>query len=178
MRLEDNVLRSRLNTLIASIPDFQAAVGLEIRYHRCCWRRYVGLSDNKPLSDESIQHVQGVNLRQDQTLFFFRHVRQVIFEAHEFRTLQSLLQDYKRITSNHGHNSIVICSYVKGILIKEFAEDIGFHEHSLKKVSELVYDKTSASSYVEAAISSLDISNDQLLKNVAMQLKDLRQQER
>jgi len=30
VRLEDNVLRSRLNTLIASFPDVQAAVGLEI----------------------------------------------------------------------------------------------------------------------------------------------------
>jgi len=80
-------------------------------------------SDNKPLSDESTQHLQGVNLREAKTLFC-HPVRHVIFEAHEFRTLQSLVQDYKSILSNHGHNSIVKFSYVKEIIIKEFAEDI------------------------------------------------------
>ena len=78
------------------------------------------VSDNKPLSDESTQHLQGVNLRQAKTPFF-HHVRQVIFEAHEFRTLQSLVQDYKSISSNCGQNSNIKFSYVKEILIKEFA---------------------------------------------------------
>jgi len=74
------------------------------------------VSDNKPLSDESTQHLQGVNLRQAKTPFF-RHIHQIIFEAHVFRTLQSLVQDYKSISSNRGHNSIVKFSYVKEILI-------------------------------------------------------------
>jgi len=142
-------LRLRLNTLIASIPDCETAFGLEIRYHHSCWRRYI--SDHKPLSDESTQHLQGVNLREAQALFFHR-IRQVIFEDHVFRTLQSLLQIYKRIISNHGHNSVVKSSYLKEILIKEFGEDIGFHECSQKNVSELVYDKTAVGTYVEAAV--------------------------
>ncbi|KAG0727462.1 hypothetical protein GWK47_034598 [Chionoecetes opilio] len=62
VRLENDVMRLRLYTLIASIPDSQTAFWLEIRYHRSCWRKYV--SDHKPLSDESTQHLQRVNLRE------------------------------------------------------------------------------------------------------------------
>ena len=129
------VLRSRLNTLIASLPDCQTVLGLEIRYHRSCWRRCV--SDFKPLSDESTEHLQDVNIREALVLFF-HHIRQVIFKDHEFRTLQSLLQDYKRIISNHGHSSIVKSNYLKEILINEFVEDIGFHERIQKNASQLV----------------------------------------
>jgi len=169
VRLEDEVMRLRLDTLIASIPDSQTAFGLEIRYHRACWRKYV--SDHKPLSDESTQHLQRVNLREAQALFF-HHIRQVIFKDHEIRTLQGLLQDYKRIISNHGHNSVVKSSYLKEILVNEFGEDIGFHERIQKNVSELVYDTTAAGTYIEAAISSLGVSNDQLVMNVAARLKE------
>jgi len=44
-------------------------------------------------------------------------------DDHELCTVQSLLQDYKRIISNHGHNSIVKSSYLKEIFIKEFGEE-------------------------------------------------------
>lgn len=169
IHLEDNVLRSRLNTLIASIPDCETAFGWEIRYHRGCWRDFI--THAKPLSDESVQHLQGVNLREAQAIFF-NHVRQVIFEDHEFRTVQSLLQDYQRIISNHGHYSKVKSSYVKDILMKEFEEDIGFHQRSQKNASELVFDKTAAGTYVEAALSSFGISDDQLVKNVAVRLRE------
>ena len=107
------------------------------------------VSDNKPLSDKSTQHLQGVNLRQVKTPFF-HHVRQVIFEAHEFRTLQSLVQDYKCISSNRGQNSIVKFSYVKEILIKEFAEDIGFPTAAWKScinaIRVLSFDRKTSSS--------------------------------
>lgn len=109
VNLEDEVMKERLDTLIVSIPDSQTAFGVEIRYHRRCWHKYV--SDHKPLSEDSIQHLQRVNLREAQVLFF-HHVRQVIFRDHEIRTLQSLLHDYNRIISNHGHNSIVKSSYL------------------------------------------------------------------
>ena len=76
----------------------------------------------------------------------------MIFEDHEIRTLQELLVDYQRITSNYGHFSTVKSSYLKEILIKEFAEDIGFHERIQKNVSELVYDSRAAGTYLEAAL--------------------------
>ena len=56
VRQEDEAMRKRLDTLIASIPDAQTAFGIEIRYHRGCWRKY--LSDYKPLTDDSAQHLR------------------------------------------------------------------------------------------------------------------------
>jgi len=107
------------------------------------------VSDNKPLTDESTQHLQGVNLREAKTPFF-HHVRQVIFESQEFRTLQSLVQDYKSISSNRGHNWIVKFSYVKEILINEFAEDIGFPTAAWKSCTNAIrvlsLDRTTSSS--------------------------------
>jgi len=82
--------------------DVNTAYGIEIRYHRTCWRKHV--SNHKPLTDESAQHLQWVNLREAQTLFF-DHVRQVIFVHHKFRTLQGLLNVYRRIISNYGHDN-------------------------------------------------------------------------
>ena len=103
---------------------------------------------------------------------FFHQVHQVIFQDHEFRTIQSLLSDYKRIISNFGYNSIVKSSYLKAILTKEFGDSIGFQERHQKNMSELVYDTTAGGTYVEAAMSSLGISDEQLLMNVARRLKE------
>lgn len=170
IQLEDVNMRERLNTLIASIPDSHTAFGVEIRYHRMCWRNYVSHPEQKQFTDENIQHLQHVNLREAQTLFY-HHVRQVIFNDHEIRTLQGLLQDYKRIISNHGHNPTVKSSFLKEILLKEFGNDIGFHKRIQKNASEVVYDTTAAGSYVEAILSLFGISRDQLVKNVAAGLK-------
>jgi len=68
--------------------------------------------------------------------------------------------------------TIVKSSYLKDIPIREFGDDIGFHERIRKNISELIYDKTAAGTYVGAAISSLGISNDQLVMNVALRLKE------
>ena len=102
--IEDDTVKQRLDALITSIPDAHTAFGLEIRYHRSCWRTYV--SDHKTLTEESAQHLQ------------------VIFEDHEFRTLQGLLKDYKRVVANYGHDPQVKSSYLKELLQKEFGESI------------------------------------------------------
>ena len=94
-----------------------------------------------------------------------------MFQDHELRTLQGLLNDYKRIISNYGHNSIVKSSYLKELLKKEFGESIGFHVRSQKNMSELVYDTTAGGTYIEAAMSSLGVSSDQLAMNVAARLR-------
>ena len=167
IHIVDKETRERLNTLIASIPDCYTAFGLEIRYHRKCWRDNV--SSVKPLTDENSQHLQHINLREAQVIFF-EIVQQIIFTDHEFRTLQSLLRDYIRIISNYGHNSNVKSSYVKDILIKEFGDHIAFYERQQRNLSDIVYDNKAAGSYVEAALLSLGISEDQLLKNVASRL--------
>jgi len=66
--LEDENMRHHLDTLITSIPDSRTAFGLEIRYHRGCWRQYV--SYQWPLSEENTEHLQGVNLREAQEISF------------------------------------------------------------------------------------------------------------
>ena len=63
--------------------------------------------------------------------------------------------DYKCITLNCGYYSTAKSSFLQKILIKEFGDDIVFHERSQKNVSELVYDTRAADLYLEAAISSL-----------------------
>ena len=60
---------------------------------------------------------------------------------------------------------------MKDILIQEFEEDIEFHRRSQQNVSEVVYDRRAAGTYVEAALSSLGISDDQLVRNVAVRLR-------
>ena len=79
-----------------------------------------------------MQHLQQVNLREAQALFLY-HVRQVVFQEHELRALQSLLNDYTRITSDYGHNSTVKSSFLKELLKNEFGEGIGFHQCNQKK---------------------------------------------
>jgi len=96
----------------------------------------------------------------------------VIFEDHEFWTLQGLLTDYKRIVANYGHDPQVKSSYLKELLQKEFGDSIGFHQRNQKNVSELVYDTSAGGTYVEAALSSLGVSNEQLIMNVAKRLKE------
>jgi len=59
---------------------------------------------------------------------------------------------------------------LKETLIKEFGQDIAFHEQRQKNASELVYDMRGTSSYLEAAISSLGVTDNQLVKNVAGQV--------
>ena len=61
VNLQDENMRHRIDTLITSIPDSRTAFGLEIRYHRGCWRMYV--SYQWPLSEDDTEHLQGVNLR-------------------------------------------------------------------------------------------------------------------
>ncbi|KAG0719553.1 hypothetical protein GWK47_050228 [Chionoecetes opilio] len=131
VRLENDVMRLRFDTLIAYIPDSQTAFGLEIRYHRSCWRKYV--SDHKPLSDVSTQHLQRVNLREAQALFF-HHIRQVIFKDHEIRTLQSLLQDY-----NPPVRSIasILTSYITG-KCTAFEINLSVLLHGLTRSKEIV----------------------------------------
>ena len=107
-----------------------------------------------------------VFLRQE---FFFRHVDSIIFNEHEIRSLQSLLAHYKRIVSDYGYEvGDVKSSYLKELLINEYQETTGFKERSEKNKSDWVYDVRGGGDYIEAAISSLDISDEQLLQNLAL----------
>lgn len=56
------------------------------------------------------------------------------------------------------------------MLIKEYGNGIGFHERREKNKSELVYDTKGGGDYVEAAINSLSITDEQLILNLAPRL--------
>ncbi|KAK5923098.1 hypothetical protein CgunFtcFv8_000100 [Champsocephalus gunnari] len=103
--------------------------------------------------------------------FFFRHVDSIIFTEREIRSLQSLLAEYKRIVGDYGYEvGDVKSSYVKGLLINEYQETIGFKERNQINKSQWVYDVGGGGDYIEAAISSLGISDEQLLQNLAQRL--------
>lgn len=104
---------------------------------------------------------------------FFDHVRAVIFKEHELRSLQSLLRDYNAIISRYGFpTSGVKSSYIKDILTREFEGKIGFHTRSQRNESDLVYDTSGGGSYIEAALSSIGVSSEQLVLNVAERVRN------
>ena len=166
--LQDDVMRERINRLIDSVTD---PFSTEIRYHHKCWLKYVG-SYQKMAVEEQHNMLNQVTFREAQTMFM-DHVRCVIFEEHEIRSLQSLLRDYKSIVGTYGFPiSGVKSSYVKEILLREFGDHIGFHQRLQKKQGEVVYDANGAVSYVDAAISSLGVGDQQLIENLAKRLRN------
>ena len=167
VHLEDQDMRDRLLTFIGSTSD---PFAVEIRYHRSCWRKYVS-SYTQTGKDDPILHLQHVRLSEAREIFF-KHVRTVVLEEHELRTLQSLLQDYVRILSNFGMNSsIVKSSTLKTLLQSEFQDRIAFHDRFQKNLSTLVYDTAAGGSYVEAAINCWGISDEQIIKTAAKRIK-------
>ncbi|KAL8590504.1 hypothetical protein ACOMHN_010940 [Nucella lapillus] len=162
-------MRDRINCLIDSAADDPFA--MEIRYHRKCWWKYVR-GFKKLSEDDKIPCMQNVSRREAQTMFF-DYVRTVIFQEHELRSLQSLLQDYNAIVSRYGFStSGVKSSFIKDILTKEFEGKIGFHSRPQMNQSDLVYNTSGGGSYIEAALSSIGVSSEQLVSNVAKRLKE------
>ena len=67
------------------------------------------------------------------------------------------------IMENYNHSVYgVKSSFLKTLLICEYGNSIGFHVHHQKNESEVVYDKRNSSSYVEAAISCIRITDKRL----------------
>ena len=117
-------------------------------------------------------HLQGVRLSEARNLFF-RHVDSVIFNEHEIRSLQSLLADYKRIVSDYGYPvGDVKSTYLKDLLICEYQDTVGFKDRTEMNKSEWVYDVRGGGDYIAAALSSLGISDEQLLRNLAPRLSE------
>lgn len=167
--LEDQTMRDRINCLIDFAGDEPYAH--EIRYHYKCWLKYIR-KYQKMCEDDKLPHMHNVTLREAQSIFF-DHVRTVVFVEHELRSLQSLLLDYGSIISRYGFpTSGVNSSYIKDILIREFQDKIGFHSHPQKSLSEIAYDTSVGGSYVELALSSIDIGSEQLVCNVAERFRD------
>ncbi|MES9879868.1 MAG: hypothetical protein ABW185_03205, partial [Sedimenticola sp.] len=165
--IEDGDLRNRLTQLVDSTTVLSDPFANDIMYHHACWLKHI---NHKTLRPDDEIHLQDVSLSEAKSLFY-RHVDSVIFNEHEIRSLQSLLMDYKRIVSDYGYAvGDIKSSYLKDMLINEYQETIGFKERTEKNKSEWVYDVGGGGDYIEAAISSLGISDEQLLQNLAPRL--------
>ena len=161
---EDWQLRDRLSHLIDSISDPFAT---SIMYHRSCWQKYI---THRSVCPDDIMHAQNVSLLDARSLFF-RHVDAVIFQEHEIRSLQTLLEDYKRIVGDFGYPvGDLKSSYIKELLIKEYHERIGFKERIEQNKSYLVYDVCGGGDYIESVLYSLKISDEQLIRNTAKRM--------
>lgn len=165
--IEDEELRDRLTQLVQSTTVLSDPFANDIMYHHACWQKYI---NHTKLKENDQMHLQNVSLSEARGLFF-RHVDLVIFTEHEIRSLQSLLTEYKRIVGDYGYAvGDVKSSYLKELLINEYQDTIGFKERHEMNRSEWVYDVKGGGDYIEAAISSLGISDEQLLQNMATRL--------
>ena len=165
--IEDEELRVRLTRLVESTAALSDPFANDIMYHPSCWMNNI---HNKQLKLDDAMHLQNVCISEARNLYF-RYVDSIIFTEHEIRSLQSLLADYKRIVGDYGYAvGNIKSSYLKDLLIMEYQETIGFKERSDKNMSEWVYDVSGGGDYIEAAISSLGISDEQLLQNLAPRL--------
>ena len=161
--LEDIEMKSRLVTFIAACTDPFAD---EIRYHPTCWRKYIR-STSDDYNSIPYQNVQRLEI--DQLMFI--HVRKVIFQDNEPRTLKGLLDDYNHLLLNHNFPKCERTSTLKSISEKEFGDTIGFHNRFQKNQSCIVYDVLKGSCYIEA-INAWGIFDDDLLRNVASRLRN------
>ena len=155
-------MKSRLDTFIASCRDIKVT---EVKYHRKCWGKYVSYRSTEE-NDNSVETNVNVNS------LFYDHVKTVIFDENEPRTLKGLLEDYNKLLTD---NMCPVCqktSVVKELLENEFGERIGFHSRSEVNQSWIVYDVSKGGSYIEAALKSWGIPSDDLLFNVAKRLKN------
>ena len=94
--IKDNTLRDRLNTLIDSTPDPFAT---EIWYHKSCIKKYFKPTYENP-NDEKMD-TQDTKVPEIDALFC-DHIKKIIIEWNEPRTLRSLLLDYQNIGKNFG----------------------------------------------------------------------------
>ena len=160
--LENVEMRRRISCLIDSTPDPFAA---DILYHNLCWLKYALMRNN-----EENYHTQNINIDDARNLFF-GHVDKVLFQEREIRSLQSLLSDYKLIVGDYGYDvGNIKSSYLKEILVKEYGQSIGFKERPQKNHSDWVYDVAGGGTYIDAAINSTGVSDEQLMKNLCGRL--------
>ena len=160
-------MRHRLESLVESTTALSDPSAMDIVYHVSCWKKYIPVK--RPNSSEAM-HLQNVCLSEAKSLFF-KHVDSVIFTEHEIRSVQSLLDDYKRIVGDYGYPvGNVKSSYVKDLLIEEYGDLIGFKERNEMNKSDWVYDVAGGGDYIQSAISSLGITDEQLLQNLAPRL--------
>ena len=154
-------MKSRLETFIASCTDPMAS---QVRYHKSCWMKYVCGGSQKKQEDYHVDENQAKEI-------FLNHVRNIIFEENEPRTLKGLLQDFNQILDDNDCEKCQRTSIVKEMLENEFGNRIGFHMRSQVNQSWIVFDVSKGGNFIEAALNSWGISDDDLLYNLAQRMR-------
>ena len=164
--IDDEKSRDRMVAFINSTSDRFAT---EIYHHESCWKKY--LRSTYDTSDLKTIHLQNIRL-PEMNQIFFEHVRNVIIELNEPRTLRSLLLDYQNITKKIGISiENMKSSKVKELIQETFGEEIGFHERYHKNESIIVFKRNAGGSFIEFAIYSWGISEEQILHTAAKRLR-------
>ena len=118
-------------------------------------------------------HLQSYVCLAEVRQLFLKHVHKVILDLNEPRTLQGLLLDYNNILHNFGYDeSSTKSGTIKQMIEKEFKNKIRFHDRFVKNTSIIVYNASAGGSYIEAAINSWGVSDEQLLNTVDRRLKE------
>ena len=163
-------MRDRILTVIANTTD---PFAVEIGYHGSCWKKYISQIYHEDKNSMQNIHLQSYVRLAEVREMFFKHVHRVILDLNEPRTLQGLLLDYNNIMHNFGYDeNITKSSTIKQMIVKAFKNKIGFHDHFVKNTSTIVYNASTGGSYIEAAINSWGVSDEQLLNTVARCLRE------
>ena len=156
--IDDSELKTRWQNLITGSTDLFVA---EIRYHPACWRKYISNTKDE-FEDLPYQNVQVQEVKQ----FFFNHVKNVILEENEPRTLKGLLEAYNKMLENYNFKKCERTLLLKEMLQKEFGQSICFHDRFQKHQRCIVFDVSKGGMYIEATINFWGISENNMLKNV------------
>ena len=163
-------MRDRILTVIANTTD---PFAVEIGYHRSCWKKYISQIYHEDKNSMQNIHLQSYVHLAEVCEMVFKDVHRVILDLNELRTLQGLLLDYNNIMHNFGYDeSITKSSTIKQMIVKEFKNKIGFHDRFVKNTSTIVYNASTGGSYIEAAINSWGVNDEQLLNTVARRLRE------
>ena len=161
-------MRDRITTLISSCTDPFAQ---EIYYHKYCWTTYI---TRNLYNDDYYNEPPSSTSKDDIQKMFLDHVKDVIIDRNEPRTLQGLLEDYNSLSEKFGSKNTLSqksTSHLKTLLETKFGTQIGFHERFHRNRSTIVYSAVEGGSFIECAINSWGIEDDQFINNFARFLK-------
>ena len=97
------------------------------------------------------------------TILMLNHVKEVIFESNEPKSLKSLLAEYNNLLTSYNMEGITRVTTIKEMLQEEFHERI--HKNKM-----IVYNKAECSPFIDVALHSFGISDEQLIYNVSTRL--------
>ena len=106
---------------INSCHDTYAA---EIRYHPMCWEKYITYKDR----DIPLQKVRQTEVR----ILMLKHVKEVIFQSNEPRSLKCLSNDYNILLTNYNMDKSLEQQPLKKCYKKNLVTTLDFTKEFIK----------------------------------------------